>query len=74
MLSLSVDDIIDLLTSGELHGAKLGSPARWRVEEDSVEDYLAIQHEIARRAALWRGSDTAGIPEIWGASIPLPLD
>ncbi|MGB4136975.1 MAG: helix-turn-helix domain-containing protein [Microbacterium sp.] len=66
LLSLTVEDVVALLHEGRLRGAKLGSPARWRVEEQSVDDYLEDQHEEARRAALWQQSETASFPELWG--------
>ena len=45
---------------------KVGSPARWRIEADSVEGYLDDQAEEARRMALWRESNAASFPELWG--------
>lgn len=66
LLSIDVDEVITLVMSGHLRGAKLGSPARWRVEETSIADYLAEQTEQARRMALWRQADEASFPEVWG--------
>ncbi|WP_336633274.1 MULTISPECIES: helix-turn-helix domain-containing protein [unclassified Microbacterium] len=68
MLQLSVDEVIALVLDSRLRGARLGSPARWRIEADSVEDYLDDQAEEARRIALWRESRTASFPELWGRS------
>ena len=33
---------------------------------DRIEDYLNDQAEEARRIALWRQSQTASFPELWG--------
>ena len=66
LLSIEVDEVIALVVAGRLRGAQLGSPARWRVEEGSIADYLEEQTEQARRAALWRQADAASFPEVWG--------
>lgn len=66
MLQLPVDEVIALVLDGLLRGAKIGSPARWRIDADSVEGYLDDQAEEARRMALWRESNAASFPELWG--------
>jgi excisionase family DNA binding protein len=66
MLQLDVDEIVALVLDGRLRGAKVGSPAVWRVEAASVEDYLDDQAEDARLHALWRESNAASFPELWG--------
>jgi excisionase family DNA binding protein len=68
LLQIGVDEIIDLVHEGELRGVQVGVPTRWRVEEASVEEYLAAQVEHSRRMALWRQSQVASFPEVWGAS------
>ncbi|MHC9045100.1 helix-turn-helix domain-containing protein [Microbacterium saperdae] len=70
LLQIGVDEVIDLVHEGELRGVQLGSPARWRIEESSVEDYLVAQVEHSRRMALWRQSQVASFPEVWGPSTP----
>ena len=52
-----------------LRGVRVGSPARWRVEEASVAEYLDEQAEEARRIALWHQSNEASFPELWGTGI-----
>lgn len=66
LLGIEVDEVIALVVAGRLHGAKLGSPPRWRVAEDSIAGYLDEQTEEARRMALWRQSESASFPEVWG--------
>ncbi|GAA1946383.1 helix-turn-helix domain-containing protein [Microbacterium deminutum] len=66
ILGLSVDEVMDLVTEGQLRGMRVGSPARWRIDEASVADYLDDKAEEARRMALWRQSSTASFPELWG--------
>jgi excisionase family DNA binding protein len=66
LLDVSVDEVVALVLEGRLRGMKVGSPARWRVERDSVETYLDDQAEEARRMALWRESNAASFPELWG--------
>lgn len=66
MLQLPVDEVIALVLDGRLRGMKVGSPARWRIEAASVEGYLDDRAEEARRMALWRESNAASFPELWG--------
>lgn len=66
LLQVDVDEVIDLVMQGRLRGARLGVPARWRIEESAVDDYLAEQTEDARRMALWRQANAASFPEVWG--------
>ncbi|WP_101846464.1 helix-turn-helix domain-containing protein [Zhihengliuella sp. ISTPL4] len=68
LLSVDVDEVITLVHAGQLRGAPLGAPARWRIEEASIEEYLAAQAEEGRRMALWRQSQAASFPELWGPS------
>ena len=68
LLSIEVDEVVALVLEGRLRGSQLGSPARWRVEADSLEDYLAEQAEEARRMALWHQSQAASFPEVWGTT------
>jgi excisionase family DNA binding protein len=70
LLSIEVDEVVALVISGRLRGAQLGTPARWRVAEDSIADYLAEQTEDARRTALWHQADAASFPEVWGTQHP----
>ncbi|MBT2485437.1 MULTISPECIES: helix-turn-helix domain-containing protein [unclassified Microbacterium] len=68
LLSISVDEVIALVLEGRLRGSQVGSPQRWRIEESSLRDYLSEQSEDARRMALWRQSQAASFPEVWGVS------
>lgn len=68
LLSIEVGEVVDLIYHGRLRGLKLGSPARWRVEESSLTEYLAEQSEEARRMALWQQANEASFPEVWGTS------
>lgn len=66
MLHVEVDEVIALVLDRRLRGSRLGTPARWRIEAPSVEDYLNDQAEETRRMALWRESNAASFPELWG--------
>lgn len=66
ILSVTVDEVMALVQEGQLHGMRVGAPARWRIEEASIADYLDARSEIARREALWRQSQEASFPELWG--------
>ncbi|UUT35695.1 helix-turn-helix domain-containing protein [Microbacterium elymi] len=65
-LSVSVDEVIALAMDGRLRGVRVGRPPQWRIDEDSVTGYLDEQAEEARRIALWRQSNAASFPELWG--------
>lgn len=65
-LSITVDEVVALVQEGRLRGMRVGSPAQWRVEEQSVTGYLDEQAEEARRIALWNQSNAASFPELWG--------
>ena len=67
VLGVSVDEVMALVLEGRLRGLRVGAPARWRVEAASVDEYLDEQAEEARRMALWRQSQTASFPELWGS-------
>jgi excisionase family DNA binding protein len=72
LLGISVDEVMALVMDGRLSGVRVGAPARWRVSEASVAAYLDDQAEEARRMALWRQSNTASFPELWGGIIRQP--
>lgn len=65
-LGLGVADVIALAREGQLRGVEIGEPPRWRIDLDSVDAYLDDRSETARRAALWRQSQAASSPELWG--------
>lgn len=66
LLTLEIDDVMALLHAGELRGVRLGQGALWRVEHASVSAYVADQIEQSRRMHLWRQSNAASFPELWG--------
>lgn len=66
LLGVSVDEVMALVLERRLHGVRVGSPARWRIAEQSVTDYLDDEAETARRMALWHESSNASFPELWG--------
>lgn len=66
ILAITVDEVMALVHEGQVRGMRVGSPARWRVEEASIAEYLDAQAEIARREALWNQSQAASFPELWG--------
>ncbi|GAA5095927.1 hypothetical protein GCM10025760_28870 [Microbacterium yannicii] len=74
VLGVSVDEVMALVLEGRLRGLRVGAPARWRVEAASVDEYLDEQAEEARRMALWRQSQTASFPELWGGGFVRKTD
>ncbi|WP_206535688.1 helix-turn-helix domain-containing protein [Microbacterium sp. 4R-513] len=69
LLGVSVDEVMELVQSAQLRGVRVGSPARWRIEAESIEHYLDDRVEEARRMALWRQSNEASFPELWGSGV-----
>jgi excisionase family DNA binding protein len=69
VLGVSVDDVMELVHAAQLRAVRVGSPARWRVEAESLEQYLDARVEEARRMALWRQSTEASFPELWGTGV-----
>lgn len=65
-LSVSVDEVIELVLAGRLRGARVGTSAQWRIDEASITEYLDDQIETTRRMALWDQSNEASFPELWG--------
>lgn len=65
-LGVDTRAVLALVAAGEIRGVRIGAPPVWRIARDSVEDYLDDQAENARRGALWRQSQTASFPELWG--------
>jgi excisionase family DNA binding protein len=67
MLGVSVEDVMELVHSAQLRGVRTGSTGRWQIEQSSIQEYLDDAAEIARRTALWRQSQEASFPELWGS-------
>ncbi|MGO1391755.1 MAG: helix-turn-helix domain-containing protein [Agrococcus casei] len=63
-LDVSVRDIAQLIADGELPAIRVGG--QQRVTQSSLEEYLADQHEQQRRSALWQGSQTASVIDLFG--------
>lgn len=69
LLGISVDEVVELVAQAQLRGVRVGSPARLRIDEQSVSEYLAAQIEAERRMALWSESREASFPELWGTGV-----
>ncbi len=69
ILGISVDEVVTLVEHAQLRGSRVGSPPRLRVEESSVAEYLDNRAELERRMALWRQSNEASFPELWGTGV-----
>ena len=66
LIGVSVDEVMELVSSAQLRGVRVGSPGRWKIEADSVGQYLDDRSEEARVMALWQQSNEASFPELWG--------
>ena len=67
LLGLSVDEVMELVTTAQVRAMRVGSPARWRIDAASLEHYIEDRIEIARRTALWAQANEASFPELWGS-------
>lgn len=67
LLTIDVDEVLALLSEGSLRGVRLGAGAHWRVEHDSIAEYIEEQIEQTRRMHLWNQSNAASFPELWGS-------
>jgi excisionase family DNA binding protein len=65
-LGTSRDEVLSLIDRGEIRGIEVGTPPRLRVDSASVAAYLDDRAEVTRRSALWRQSQEASFPELWG--------
>lgn len=64
VLSVTVDEVYELLESGELLGLRVGKRGSWRVEGSHLDQYIADGYELAARAARWNQAEMANIPEL----------
>ncbi|MDQ1575143.1 MAG: hypothetical protein QOH55_293 [Microbacteriaceae bacterium] len=72
ILSITPEDALSLVQSGELPAIRIGSARQWRVERVVLETYIQAMYEESRRRSLWQGSDFANIPELSGGRILRP--
>lgn len=68
LLNIESDEVLELVAAGQLVGRQVGNPPRWRIAESSINAYLEDQTEQARLMALWRQSNEASFPELWGVA------
>ncbi|KTR93383.1 hypothetical protein NS220_12720 [Microbacterium testaceum] len=65
-LGITPTEVLALIERGEIRAIEVGTPARWRIDAESVTSYIDDRIEIARRSALWNQSQEASFPELWG--------
>lgn len=73
ILNISLDEVLDLVGSSELPAIRVGTPRRWRIERDALEDFIAGKYEETRRMGLWReiaGASVSDAGGLWGVGIP----
>jgi prophage regulatory protein len=63
-LSITVDDALSLVESGELLGIRVGRHRTWRVEVAQLELFIQHAYEFQAAAARWTHADFANIPEV----------
>lgn len=79
ILSITVDEALELVRSGELPAIRVGAVASttggasmWRVEHSVLEAYIEAKYEETRRMGLWHQAEFANIPELSGGVILRP--
>lgn len=66
ILAIDIEAVMALAHEGRIHAVRIGEPAVWRIDAESVNAYLDEQAESTRRHALWHESHNASFPEVWG--------
>ncbi|QYH35643.1 helix-turn-helix domain-containing protein [Salinibacterium sp. M195] len=64
VLSVSPNEVLDLVRSGELPAIKVGSKGHWRIENSVLESYIEALYEETRRMSLWNQSDISTVTEV----------
>ena len=64
ILKLDVDEIYELLSSGELIGIRVGVRRQWRIDESQLEAFIVDAYEFEARAARWHQAEHATITEV----------
>ena len=47
LLGITPEEVVSLVHEGRLRGTRLGTPAAWRIEKQSVRDYLDDENEAS---------------------------
>jgi hypothetical protein len=63
-LSISIEDTVSLVESGELLGIRVGRSRSWRVEVTQLELFIQHAYDFQAQAAKWSHMDFANIPEL----------
>ncbi|HET6299955.1 helix-turn-helix domain-containing protein [Microbacterium sp.] len=69
LLGVSVDEVVELVRTARIRGVRIGSASQLRIFARSVNEYLDDLVEEERLAALWRESNEASFPELWGTGV-----
>jgi excisionase family DNA binding protein len=61
LLSVTTDDVLDLLESGELLGIRVGHRGPWRIHDAHVMSFINDGYDLARRELLWNEAALANV-------------
>src|SRR5690606_25186973 len=61
LLSVSANDVHQLIVSGELPAIRVGAKGQWRIERSELESYIEGRYEETRRLNLWNQADFTGV-------------
>lgn len=60
-LAVSVDEVLQLVRSGELPAIRVGAKGQWRIERSALEGYIDDRYEEERRISLWNQAEFTGV-------------
>ncbi|WP_353827362.1 helix-turn-helix domain-containing protein [Agromyces sp. SYSU T0242] len=72
VLAVGVEDVSDLVLSGELPALRVGDRGPWRIERTQLEAFIEVRYESARREVVWNEGEFANVIEFSGARQPGP--
>lgn len=64
IMKCSVDEVMQIVKSGELHAIRIGAHGAWRVDTEVLLDFIDDQYEAQRRQAAFEESDYSEMPEL----------
>ncbi|MCT2041942.1 helix-turn-helix domain-containing protein [Pseudoclavibacter alba] len=64
IMKCSVDEVMAVVHSGELHAIRIGANGAWRVDTEVLMAFIDDQYEAQRRHAAFQEAEFSDVPEI----------
>lgn len=61
LLSVTTDEVLELLESGELLGIRVGRHGPWRIHDAHVMTFINDGYDMTRRELLWNEAALANV-------------